>query len=98
MNLVAERPVPPFVDTEIAPLVAPAGTVALICVGERIEYEARVAWNFTARLTNETGPTCRVRHAPGGITDVRVAGPRAEWVTTYGGVSTVFSASIILCE
>jgi hypothetical protein len=57
-----------------------------------------IPWNFTSRLTQESGPTCTGRHAPGGITDVRIAGARAEWVTTYGGVSTVLAASIIRCQ
>ena len=57
-----------------------------------------IPWNFQSRLTQRSGPTCPGRHAPGGIRDVRVAGVRAEWVTTYGGVSTVLAASIIRCQ
>jgi hypothetical protein len=57
-----------------------------------------IAWNFTSRLTQKSGPTCTGRHAPGGITDVRIAGARAEWVTTYGDRSTVLAASIIRCQ
>jgi hypothetical protein len=33
VKLVAEVPVPPAVVTEIGPVIAPAGTVADICVG-----------------------------------------------------------------
>jgi hypothetical protein len=99
------------IDVAGRPIVTPGRIRAMSMDGPRVALAVSdprgvcdqvrfwiVAWNFTARLTNETGPTCRVRHAPGGITDVRVAGPRAEWVTTYGGVSTVFSASIISCQ
>jgi hypothetical protein len=57
-----------------------------------------VEWNFSSRLTQKSGPTCTGRHAPGGITDVRIAGVRAEWVTTYGNRSTVLAASIIRCQ
>jgi hypothetical protein len=57
-----------------------------------------IPWNFTSRLTQTSGPTCTGRHAAGGITDVRIAGARAEWVTTYGGASTVLAASIIRCQ
>jgi hypothetical protein len=57
-----------------------------------------IPWNFTSRLTQKSGPTCTGRHAPGGITDVRIAGARAEWITTYGDRSTVLAASIIRCQ
>lgn len=57
-----------------------------------------ILWNFTSRLTQQSGPTCVGRHAPGGITDVRIAGARAEWVTTYGNRSTILAASIIRCQ
>jgi hypothetical protein len=93
------------------PIVTPGRIQALSMDGPRVALAVadprgicdqvrfwNIPWSFTSRLTQKSGPTCTGRHAAGGISDVRIAGPRAEWVTTYGGVSTVLAASIIRCQ
>jgi hypothetical protein len=99
------------IDVAGTPIVTPGRVRALAMDGPRVALAVadergvcdqirfwNIPWNFTSRLTQKSGPTCTGRHAPGGITDVRIAGARAEWVTTYGGVSTVLAASIIRCQ
>lgn len=57
-----------------------------------------IPWHYVSKLTRTSGPTCLPKHAPGGITDVAVAGSRAIWTTRYGGTTRVLAASIIKCE
>ena len=49
-------------------------------------------------LTQQSAASCLPAHAPGGITNVAIAGSRAMWTTTYGSVTRVLAASIIECE
>ena len=56
-----------------------------------------IQWHFVARLTERVGPTCLPTHAPGGITNVAIAGERAAWTTHYGTSTRVLAASIIDC-
>jgi hypothetical protein len=46
-----------------------------------------VPWNVAANITRKSGQTCLPTHAPGGITDVALAGTRAAWTTMYGGTT-----------
>jgi hypothetical protein len=57
-----------------------------------------VTWHYMTRLTRASGPTCLPTHAPGGITDVSIAGSRAAWTVTYGDQSRVVAAVITDCQ
>ena len=57
-----------------------------------------IPWRFMSILTKPTGASCLPSHAPGGITNVALAGSRALWTTTYGSTTRVLAASIINCE
>jgi hypothetical protein len=57
-----------------------------------------IPWHFVSRLTQPSGSTCLPSHAPGGITDVAIAGSRAIWTTQYGSSTRVLAASIIKCQ
>lgn len=57
-----------------------------------------VVWHYVTRLTRASGPTCLPTHAPGGITNVAIAGSRALWTTSYGGETRVLAASITDCQ
>jgi hypothetical protein len=56
-----------------------------------------VPWHYVTRLTRYSGSTCLAVHAPGGITDVAIAGSRALWTTTYGHETRILAASITGC-
>jgi hypothetical protein len=57
-----------------------------------------VGWHYVTRLTRATGPTCLPVHAPGGITNVAIAGSRAVWTVSYGGTTRVIAAAITDCQ
>jgi hypothetical protein len=57
-----------------------------------------IPWHYVSRLTSANEATCTPGHAAGGITEVALGGITAEWVTTYGGTSTVLAANIIACR
>jgi hypothetical protein len=57
-----------------------------------------ISWHYVSRLTSSTEATCAPGHASGGITRVALGGITAEWVTSYGNVSTVLAANIIACR
>ena len=57
-----------------------------------------VQWHYVTRLTRSSGATCLPTHAPGGITNVAIAGSRAIWTVTYGGKSRVVGAMITDCQ
>ena len=57
-----------------------------------------VLWHYVTRLTRASGPTCLPTHAPGGITNVAIAGSRAIWTVTYGGKTRVIGAEITDCQ
>ncbi|MGZ4395545.1 MAG: hypothetical protein ACXVZ2_09325 [Gaiellaceae bacterium] len=57
-----------------------------------------IPWHFVSRLTQPSGPTCTQHHAPGGITQVALAGSRAEWTTTYGTSTELLAADIVNCQ
>jgi hypothetical protein len=56
-----------------------------------------IPWHRVSTLSQASGPTCLPTHAPGGITDVAIAGSRAMWTTTYGNTTRLIAASIIKC-
>jgi len=56
-----------------------------------------VPWHYVTRLTRYSGSTCLAMHAPGGITNVAIAGSRAIWTTTYGHETRILAASITGC-
>jgi hypothetical protein len=56
-----------------------------------------IPWHFVAPFTQKVGPTCLPTHAPGGVTNVAIAGDRAVWTTRYGGTTRVIASSIINC-
>jgi hypothetical protein len=55
-------------------------------------------WHFLAPATHPSGPTCLPQHAPGGITNVAMAGARFIWTTTYGTTTRVLAQSVIGCN
>jgi hypothetical protein len=57
-----------------------------------------VGWHYMTRLTRAQGPTCLPTHAPGGITNVAIAGSRAVWTVNYGGTTRVIAAGITDCQ
>lgn len=57
-----------------------------------------VSWHYVTRLTRANGPTCLPTHAAGGITSVAIAGSRAVWTVSYGGVTHVIAAGITDCQ
>ena len=56
-----------------------------------------VPWHYLTRLSDAYGQTCLPNHAPGGITDVAMAGGRAAWTTTYGATTRVIAATGTAC-
>ncbi len=52
-----------------------------------------VPWHYLTRLSDAFSQTCLPNHAPGGITDVAMAGGRAAWTTTYGKVTRIIAAT-----
>ena len=66
-------------------------------VCDRVQFW-NIPWRFVSVLTQQSGASCLPAHAPGGITNVAIAGSRAIWTTTYGSVTRVLAASIIECE
>ena len=57
-----------------------------------------VQWHYVTRLTRASGATCLPTHAPGGITNVAIAGSRAIWTVTYGGTTRIVGAMISDCQ
>ena len=57
-----------------------------------------VGWHYMTRLTRARGATCLPAHAPGGITNVAIAGSRAVWTVSYGGSTRVIAAAITDCQ
>ena len=51
-----------------------------------------IPWRFMSILTKPNGASCLPAHAPGGITNVALAGSRALWTTTYGSTTRVLAA------
>ncbi len=56
-----------------------------------------VPWHYLTRLSDAYGQTCLPNHAPGGITDVAMAGGRAAWTATYGKVTRIIAATGTAC-
>ena len=57
-----------------------------------------VPWHYLTRLSDAFGQTCLPNHAPGGITDVAMAGGRAAWTTTYGATTRIIAATGTACQ
>ena len=57
-----------------------------------------VPWHYLSRLSDAYGQTCLPNHAPGGITDVAMAGGRAAWTTTYGATTRIIAATGTACQ
>ncbi len=57
-----------------------------------------VPWHYLTRLSDAFSQTCLPNHAPGGITDVAMAGGRAAWTTTYGKVTRIIAATGTACR
>ena len=75
VKLVVLVALPPFVVTAILPVVAPVGTVAVICVSEFTVNTAEVPLNFTFVICVRPAPVI-VTGVPtgplGGVNDVNV--------------------------
>jgi hypothetical protein len=92
----------PFESGEITAMAMDGPRVALAVrdPAGRCDYVLfwNVGWHYVTRLTRAIGPTCLPMHAPGGITDVAIAGSRAVWTVSYGGRTRVISAVITDCQ
>jgi hypothetical protein len=92
VKFVALDAVPPGVVTLILPVVAPVGTVAVICVAETTwNVVALVVLNFTELVVKLTPLTVPLKFVPVIVTDVPT-GPKAgvnEVIVGAGAVSTV---------
>jgi hypothetical protein len=92
----------PFTSSTITAIAMDGPRVALAVrdPSGRCDYVLfwNVGWHYMTRLTRSRGPTCLPTHAPGGITDVAIAGSRAVWTVSYGGTTRVIAAGITDCQ
>jgi hypothetical protein len=92
--------VPPGVVTEILPVVAPVGTVAVICVAESTwNVVAAVVLNFTELVVKFVPLTVPLKFVPVIVTDVPTgpeAGVNVE-IVGAGAVSTVKFVALVRC-
>jgi hypothetical protein len=92
VKFVALDAVPPGVVTEILPVVAPVGTVAVICVAESTwNVVAVVVLNFTELVVKVVPLTVPLKFVPVILTDVPT-GPKAgvnEAIVGSGAVTTL---------
>jgi hypothetical protein len=92
--------VPPGVVTEILPVVAPVGTVAVICVAESTwNVVAVVVLNFTELVVKLAPLTVPLKFVPVILTDVPT-GPEAgvnEVIVGAGAVTTVKLVALVRC-
>jgi hypothetical protein len=92
--------VPPGVVTVILPVVAPVGTVAVICVAEfTVNVVALVVLNFTELVVKLAPPTVPLKFVPVILTDVPI-GPKAgvnEVIVGAGAVATVKLVALVFC-
>jgi hypothetical protein len=92
--------VPPGVVTEIFPVVAPVGTVAVICVAEfTVNEVAVVALNFTELVVKVAPLTVPLKFVPVIVTDVPT-GPKAgvnELIVGAGTGVTVKLVVLVAC-
>jgi len=57
-----------------------------------------IPWSFSAHVSQDSGPTCTPGRAPVRITDIRIAGYRAEWLARSAHRTNVIAASSISCQ
>jgi hypothetical protein len=92
--------VPPNVVAEILPVVAPVGTVAVICVAEfTVNDVALVVLNFTELVVKLAPLTVPLKFVPVIVTDVPT-GPKAgvnEVIVGAGAVTTVKFVALVFC-
>jgi hypothetical protein len=92
--------VPPGVVTVILPVVAPVGTVAVICVAEfTVNVVALVVLNFTELVVKVAPLTVPLKFVPVIVTDVPI-GPKAgvnEVIVGAGAVATVKLVALVFC-
>ena len=92
----------PFVSARITAMSMDGERVALAVRDPRGKCDYvlfwNVAWHYVTRLTRAMGPTCQPVHAPGGITNVAIAGSRAVWTVSYGKQTRVIAAVITDCQ
>jgi len=86
--------VPPGVVTEIFPVVAPVGTVAVICVAEfTVNDVALVVLNFTALVVKFAPLTVPLKFVPVIVTDVPT-GPKMGVNELIVGAGTGFTVKV----
>jgi hypothetical protein len=92
--------VPPGVVTEILPVVAPVGTLAVICVAEfTVNVVALVVLNFTELVVKVAPLTVPLKFVPVIVTDVPT-GPKAgvnPVIVGAGAVTTVKFVALVFC-
>jgi hypothetical protein len=100
VKFVALVAVPPGVVTLILPVVAPVGTVAVICVAEfTVNVVALVVLNFTELVVKVAPLTVPLKFVPVIVTDVPT-GPKAgvnEVIVGAGAVATVKLVALVRC-
>jgi hypothetical protein len=100
VKFVALVAVPPGVVTEILPVVAPVGTVAVICVAEfTVNVVALVVLNFTELVVKLAPLTVPLKFVPVILTDVPT-GPEAgvnPVIVGAGAVTTVKFVALVRC-
>jgi hypothetical protein len=100
VKFVALVAVPPGVVTEILPVVAPVGTVAVICVAETTwNVVALVLLNFTELVVKLAPLTVPLKFVPVIVTDVPT-GPKAgvnPVIVGAGAVATVKLVALVFC-
>jgi hypothetical protein len=100
VKFVALVAVPPGVVTEILPVVAPVGTVAVICVAESTwNVVAVVVLNFTELVVKLAPLTVPLKFVPVILTDVPT-GPKAGVkvvIVGAGAVTTVKLVALVRC-
>jgi hypothetical protein len=98
VKFVALVAVPPGVVTEILPVVAPVGTVAVICVAESTwNVVALVVLNFTELVVKVAPLTVPLKFVPVILTDVPT-GPKAgvnPVIVGAGAVTTVKFVALV---
>ena len=100
MKFAVLVPVPLGVVTLILPVVAPVGTVAVICVDEfTVNDVAAVVLNFTELVVKLAPLTVPLKFVPVIVTDVPT-GPKAgvnEVIVGVGAVTTVKFVALVRC-
>jgi len=64
---------------------------------DRVQFW-NIPWSFRAQVSQDSGPTCGPGRTPVRITDIRIAGYRAEWLARSGPETKVIAASSISCQ